>query len=154
MYSSNGFCKNSCLNDKFLAPRPFQIQWAVSNPVRQRKCGFGRRMPHKIIGDGVDTRARRPAKEDAAVAETRKMIADMIAQEKANEKARQEKKDEKERDMENRRAEEQKRAKEAKKKKEQERHHRKHRTEERTAHKVKSKKIGATIRRSANFVQV
>ena len=108
----------------------------------------------KARSHGVDTRARRPAKEDAAVAETKKMIADMIAQDKANEKARQEKKDEKERDMENRRAEEQKRAKEAEKKKEKERHHRKHRTEERTAHKVKSKKVGATIRRSATFVQV
>ena len=88
---------------------------------------------------GVDTWARRPAEEDAGVAETKKMIADMIAQDKANEKARQEKRDEKEQDKEKRRAEEQKRAKEAKKKKEQERQDRKHRTEECTAHKEKSR---------------
>ena len=102
---------------------------------------------------GPDTWARRPAEEDAGVAERKKMIADMMAQDKANEKARQEKRDEKERDKENRRAEEQKRAKEAEKKKEQQHQDRKHRTEERTAHKEKSKKVWATIRRSATFVQ-
>ena len=79
------------------------------------------------------------------------MIADMIAQDKANEKARQEKKDEKGRDKEKRRSEEQKRAKEAEKKKEQERQDRKHRTEERGAHKEKSKKVWATVRRWCNF---
>ena len=105
----------------------------------------------KARSHGVDTRARRPAEEDAGVAETRKMIADMIAQEKANEKARQEKRDEKERDKEKRRAEEQKRAEEAGKKKYQERQDRKHRTEERTAHKEKSKKVWATIRPWCNF---
>ena len=107
----------------------------------------------KALSHGTDTRARRPAEEDAGVAETKKMIADMIAQDKANEKARQEKRAERERDKEKRRAEEQKRAKEAEKKKEQERQDRKHRTEERTAHREKSKKVWATIRRSATFVQ-
>ena len=107
----------------------------------------------KARSHGVDTRARRPAEEDAGVAETKKMIADMIAQDKANEKARQEKRNEKERDEEKRRAEEQKRAKEAEKKKQKERQDRKHRTEERAAHKEKSKKVWATIQRSATFVQ-
>ena len=102
----------------------------------------------------MDTRARPPAEEDAGVAETKKMIADIIAQDKANEKARQEKKDEKERDKEKRRAEEQKRAKEAKNKKEQERKDRKHRTEKRTAHKEESKKGWATIRRWCYFPSV
>ena len=72
----------------------------------------------KTRSHGVDTRAGRPAEEDAGVAETKKMIADMIAQDKANEKTRQEKRDERERDKERRRAEERKRAKEAEKKKE------------------------------------
>ena len=107
----------------------------------------------KARSHGVDTTARRPAEEGAGLAEKKKMIADMIAQDKANEKARQEKRDEKEQDNEKRRAEEQKRAKEAEKKKEQERQDRKHRTEERTSHKEKSKKVWATIRRSATFVQ-
>ena len=75
----------------------------------------------KAWSHGVDTRARGPAEEEAGVAETKKMIADMITQVKANEKARQEKRDEKEPDKEKRRAEEQKRAKEAEKKKKQER---------------------------------
>ena len=105
----------------------------------------------KARSHGVDTRARRPAEDDAGVAETKKMIADMIAQDKANKKARQEEKDEKERDKEKKRAEEQKRAKEAEKKKEQERQDRKHRTEERTAPKEKSKKVWATVRRWCNF---
>ena len=75
----------------------------------------------KAGSHGVDTRARRPAEEGAGVAETKKMIADMIAQDKGNEKSRQEKRDKKEGDKEKRRAEEQKRAKGAEKKKEQER---------------------------------
>ena len=107
----------------------------------------------KARSHGVDTRARRPVEEDAGVAETKKMIADMMAQDKANERARQEKKDENERDKERRGAEEQKRAKEAEKKREQERQDRKHRTAERIAHRGKSKKVWATIRRSATFVQ-
>ena len=65
----------------------------------------------KARSHGVDTRARRPAEEDAGVAKTKKMNADMMAQDKANEKARQERREEKERDKEKRRAEEQKRAK-------------------------------------------
>ena len=85
------------------------------------------------------------------MAETTKMIADMIAQDKANEKARQEERDEKERDKEKRRAEEQKRTKEAEKKKDQERQDQKHRTEERTAHRENSKKVWATIRWWCNF---
>ena len=108
----------------------------------------------KARSHGMDTRARRPAEEDAGVAETKKMIADMIAQDKANEKASQEKKDEKERDKEKRRAEEQKRAKEAEKKKEQERQDRKHHTEECTAHKEKSKKVWATVRRWCNVPSI
>ena len=104
----------------------------------------------KARSHGVDTRARHHAKEDAGVAETKKMIADMIAQDKANEKGRQEQRNENERDKEKRRAEKQKRAEEAEKKKDQERQDRKHRTEERTAHKGKSKKIWATIRRWCN----
>ena len=44
------------------------------------------------------------------MAETKKMIADMMVRDKANEKARQEERDERERDKETRRAEEQKRA--------------------------------------------
>ena len=38
MYSSNGFCKNSCLYDKFLAPRPFQIQCGSVNAVLAAEC--------------------------------------------------------------------------------------------------------------------
>ena len=95
----------------------------------------------KALSHGVDTRARRPAEEDAGVAETKRMIADIIAKDKANEEARQEKRAGKQRDKGNRRAEEQKCAKEAEKKKEQERQDPKHRTEERTEHKEKSKKV-------------
>ena len=95
----------------------------------------------KVRSHGVDTRARCSAEGDVGVAETKKMIADMITQDEANEK------DEKERDKEKRRAEEQKRAKEAEEKTEQERQDRKHRAEERTGHEEKSKKVWATIRR-------
>ena len=38
MYSSNGFCKNSCLNDKFLAPRPFQIKCGSVKAVLYAEC--------------------------------------------------------------------------------------------------------------------
>ena len=107
----------------------------------------------KAGSHGVDTRAQRPAEEDAGVAETKKMIADMIPQDKANEKARQEKSVEKERDKEKRRAEEQKRAKEAEKKKDKEGPDRKHCTEERTAHKEKSKKVWQRYHGGSTFVQ-
>ena len=123
----------------------FRHKEKPSHPEKEKK---------KARSHGVDTRARRPAEEDAGVAETKKMIAEMIAQDKANEKARQEKKDIKEQDKGNRRAEEQKRVKGAEKKKEQERQDRKHRTEERTAHKEKSKKVWATVRRWCNFPSI
>ena len=38
MYSSNGFCKISCLNDKFLAWRPFQIQCGSVDAVLAAEC--------------------------------------------------------------------------------------------------------------------
>ena len=133
-------------------PTKEALAWIQSR--HKEKPSHPEKEKEKAWSHGVDTRARRPAEEDAGVAETKKMIADMIAQDKANEKARQEKKDEKERDKEKRRAEEQKRAKEAEKKKEQERQDRKHRTEERTAHKEKSKKVSATVRRWCNFPSI
>ena len=124
-------------------PTKEALAWIHSR--HKEKPSHPEKEKEKARSHGVDTRARRRAGEDAGVAETKKMIADTIAQNQANEKARQEKKDEKERDKEKRRAEEQKRAKEPEKKKEQERQDRKHRTEERTTHKEKSKKVRATI---------
>ena len=112
-------------------PTKEALAWIHSR--HKEKPSHPEKEKEKAQSRGVDTRARRPAEEDAGVAETRKMIADMIAQEKANGKARQEERDEKERDKEKRRAEEQKRAKEAEKKKDQERQDRKHCTGERTA---------------------
>ena len=132
-------------------PTKEALAWIRSR--HKEKPSYPEKEKEKARSHGVDTRAGRPAEEDASEAETKKMIADMMAQDKTNEKARQEKTDEKEGNKEKRRAEEQKRAKEAEKKKEQERQDRKHRTEERTAHKEKSKKVWATIRRSATFVQ-
>ena len=128
-------------------PTQEALTWIRSR--HKEKPSHPEREKENARSHGVDTRARHPAEEDAGVADTKKMIADMVAQAKANEKARQEKRDEKERDKEKRRAEEQKRAKEAEKKKEQERQDRNHRTEERTAHKEKSKKVWATIQHGA-----
>ena len=125
--------------------KPTKEALAWIHSWHEEKPSHSEKEKERARSHGVDTRARRPAEEDAGVAETKKMIADMIAQDKANERARQEERDEKERDKEKRRAEEQKRAKEAEKKKDQERQDRKHRTEEGTAHKGKSKKVWATI---------
>ena len=132
-------------------PTKEALAWIRSR--HKEKPSQPKKEKQKARSHGVDTRARRPAEEDAGVAETKKMIPDIFARDKANKKSRQGKRDEKERDKEKRRAEEQKRAKEAKKEKEQERQDRKHPTEERTAPKEKSKKVWATIRRSATFVQ-
>ena len=96
-------------------PTKEALAWIHSR--HKEKPSHPEKEKEKARSHGVDTMARRPAEEDAGVPETKKMIADMIAEDKANEKARQEKKDEKERDKEKRRAEEQKRAKEAEKKK-------------------------------------
>ena len=120
-------------------PTKEAVAWIQAR--HKEKPSHPKKEMEKARSHGVDTRARRPAEEDAGVAETKKMIADMMAKDKANEKARQEKRDEKERDKEKRRAEEQKCAKEAEKKKEQECQDRKHRTEECTAHKEKSMKV-------------
>ena len=133
-------------------PTKEALAWIRSR--HKEKPSYPEKEKEKARSHGVDTRAGRPAEEDASEAETKKMIADMIAQDKAKEKARQEEKDEKERDKKKRRAEEQKRAKEADKKKEQERQDRKHRREEGTAHKEKSKKVWATVRRWCNFPSI
>ena len=123
------------------ATKPAKEALAWIHSRHKEKPSHPGKEEEKARSHGVDTRARRPAEQDAEVAETKKLLADMIAQDKANEKARQEKRDEKERDKEKRRAEEQKRAEEAEKKEDQERRDRKHCTEERTAHKEKSKKV-------------
>ena len=134
------------------SPTKEALAWIHSR--HKEKPSHPEKEKEKARFQGVDTRARSPAEEDAGVAETKKMIGDMIAQDKANDKERQEERDGKEPDKENRRAEEQKRAKEAENKKDQERQDRKHRTEERTAHKEKSKKVWATIRRCCNFCSI
>ena len=77
--------------------RPTKEALAWIHSRHKEKPSHPRKEEEKARSYGVETRVRRPAKEDAGVAETKKMIADMIAQDKSNEKARQEKKDEKER---------------------------------------------------------
>ena len=81
-------------------PTKEALAWIHSR--HKEKSSQPKKEKEKARSHGVDTRARRPGEEDAGVAETKKMIADMIAQDKANEKATQEKKDGKERDKKKR----------------------------------------------------
>ena len=76
-------------------PTKKALAWIHSR--HKERPSYPEKEKEKAPSHGLDTRARGPAEEDAGVAETRKMIADMMAQDKANEKARQEKTDEKER---------------------------------------------------------
>ena len=72
-------------------PTKEALAWIPSR--HKEKPSHPEKEKEKARSHGVNTRARRPADEDAGVAKTKKMIADMIAQVKAIEKARQEKSD-------------------------------------------------------------
>ena len=69
-------------------PTKEALAWIHSR--HKEKPSHPEKEKEKARSHGVDTRARCPTEEDTGVAETKKMIADMIAQDKANEKARQE----------------------------------------------------------------